>query len=510
MAGFSIIDFIVGPKSQRDSVPGVADRPYTTVMPVAASPTQDQLRSDAGNPPYRTADTLDDFGEETDTMRDAYLRFYRVEPTAKAAVRGKANAIKCLDVSVMPRDKNQPNDVRAAEFLDWAVKRTPHGWDGMIGNLLMGGFLQGWSPSEIVLDWVSPLDSRLYAGFAGLKYLKPKNTKHLRLQMDAYRNVLGVVNGVMGLVTYPRRKVCIFTHDGLFDDPTGSSDLRAAYRACQLIDEAIKLWYLAEKVFGGPVVVGKYSEKSRRQAMEKALDFFRAGGWISIPKEDEVAVVSMASDIGADGKSKLIDKMREEVFLAVRGAFSPFMPGGSGAERGNTQTNKSTTSDPDEEALAKAVGRVLTHDLAPALTTPNFPPGTGVPIIILGGVNWFETKTQLEVVDMMENKLRRPVDDAYIYNLTKMPPGQPKTVDPMTGQPAGGGAGPPGAPGAPGAAVDPSKPLGDLAAGDPNEAGPDASPNPVAGEPTTAEPGNQLKFSSAMAFGEFLDALIPA
>jgi hypothetical protein len=35
----------------------------------------------------------------------------------------------------------------------------------------------------------------------------------------------------IGTATYPRRKFVLFTHDMLFDDPSGASDLRSALRA---------------------------------------------------------------------------------------------------------------------------------------------------------------------------------------------------------------------------------------------------------------------------------------
>lgn len=502
MAGFNLLDFLFGPAAQAKSTQSIMARPFTTVAPQLADPIDDQVRSDPGNPPYKSPDDLDNFGRETDEMRDAYLEFYRKEPAAKAAVRGKANSIACLDVTVTPADKSRPDDVAAAEFVDWTIRSSPHGWDGLVRNCLLPAFLQGYSVQEIVLRYVDKRESPRWGGKWGLKYCKSKDTRNLRLQVDAHRNVLGVVNVVQAIATYPRRKFVLFTHDELFDSPFGGSDLRAAYRSCQLIDEAYKLWYYAEKVYGGPIVKGKYTQQSTRKALEDALQRLRQGGWITMPATDDVEILNLAASINPEGKSRLIDKLREDIFLAVRGAFTPFMPGGAGGEvRGNTAVNKQTATDPDEFLLGEQVMRRINHDLIPALVTRNFPPGTGMPVAGIGGTNDAEVAAQLDLVDKAV-KIGVPVSKKFVYQFTNFPP-------PVDANDALGGP-PPALPGMPGdpAALPPS--------GDPAQPPAPPEPPPPPGQGPLGPLPPDLQFSDKAradwgdpaAFAAYLDDLL--
>lgn len=106
--------------------------------------------------------------------------------------------------------------------------------------------------------------------------------------------------------------------------------------------------------------------------------------------------------------------------------------------------NKHASSDPVEYLIAKAVGRCLSFQLAPDLVVPNFPPGTGLPKIVLGGVNWKETKDQLEVADIMQSKFGLKTSAKHLYEITQMPPCDPN--DPAD-VPPGPNANQPAAPG---------------------------------------------------------------
>jgi hypothetical protein len=220
------------------------------------------------------------------------------------------------------------------------------------------------------------------------------------LRLDGYRNVLGVVNTVRGLRTYSPGKFILFTHAELFDNPFGQSDLRACYRAANQIRDAYQLWYLALKRCGEPYLHGKYDHPAQRTEFEKALRSLRAGGWAVTGPKDEIAVLDLAGAASFDAFEKKVRLLREDIFLAVRGAYTPFMQSntGGGEATGSAAVSQNTGSDPVEELLARAVGRVLTAQLVPDLVRPNFGPGVGLPRVVLGGVNWGEMKQRLDVV----------------------------------------------------------------------------------------------------------------
>jgi|GEM_PF-6423013 len=436
------------------------------LAPVPTAPDQDQIRTDSYVAPYTGPLDLDDYGRETDEMRRAYDDLHRKEPAVRAAIDGKAASVAALDLIVKPRDKTKPNDVAAAAFVKEQLEQSEHGADGLILNMLRAAFVRGWSVLEKTFRTVpGPSGPRW-----GLLHCKSRDTAHLRLRLDGYRNVLGVVNTVRGIRTHDPRKVILFTHADLYSNPYGQSDLRAAYRSANLINDAYQLWHVAVKVFGGPFLKGKVKDGTRRKQMETALRAARAAGTIVTPEEDDVEILNMASATSFDAFEKKVRIHREEIYLAVRHAYMPFMQSSSGGsdQRGDTGVSKHAGSDPLEFLTAKAVGRVLSHQLVPDLVVPNFPAGTGMPIVQLGGTSWGETKAQLDVAAMLKEKWGLDVSAEYLFDVTQMPP------------PKGPGDTPPGANGGSSGAPAPSAP--------PNPAAP-TSPAPAGLAPTPVSAG---------------------
>jgi hypothetical protein len=392
------------------------------IAPVVSNPEADQIRADAYVPPYSGPHDLDDYGRETEEMRRAYRDLHRKEPALRSAIDGKAAAVAALDVSVLPRDKNNPTDCAAAAWVKETVEDSPHGWDGLILNILRPAFIDGFSISEKTLKGVrTPSGARW-----GLAHVKNKDTAHLLLRLDAYRNILGVVNTVRGLRTHDPRKVILFTHADMFDNPFGQSDLRAAYRSANLINDAYQLWHIALKVFSQPFLKGKVADDIRRKQMEAALKAARAAGFLVLPAADDVEVINFATATSFDAFEKKVDRCRQEIYLAVRGAYLPFLEGSGGSDaHGNTGISKHAGSDPVEYLLAKAVGRCLTFQLVPDLVLPNFPAGVGMPRVVLGGVNWMETKQQLEVAATLWEKFGLKTSAKHLYEITQMPPAVP-------------------------------------------------------------------------------------
>lgn len=146
--------------------------------------------------------------------------------------------------------------------------------------------------------------------------VKNKDTTHL--QLDAYRTVLGVVNTVRGLRTHDPAKVILFTHADMFENPYGQSDLRAAYRSANLINDAYQVWYIGIKIYGAPFLTGKVADETRRKMMETALKAARASGFLVCNSEDEIAVENLASATSFDAFEKKVRIHREEIYLAVR------------------------------------------------------------------------------------------------------------------------------------------------------------------------------------------------
>jgi hypothetical protein len=399
-----------------------ARRPVYPPASAQVDPLGDFIRSDSTAYPYVGPLDLDNYGAETEEMRLQYLKFRCTEPAARAALEGFAYSLADLDVAVIPEDDDNELDKRAANFLDWTVQQTPHGWEGLVYKIVTPALLMGYSVTETTLCGTKHRD---WGGYWGLRHGKSKDTTRLRLQIDAVnRDVLGVVNTVRGLAAFPPDKVILFTHADLFENPHGSAELRSALRACQLIDKAYKLWHFALSVYNGPYLKATTNSKDRRKQLEAALADARQSGFIVAAEGDVVEVINLASAANFDAFERKIDKLREEIWLTVRGAYLPFMAstGGGGETRGSAETAKTSGSDPKERFVAKALGRVLTQQLSARITRFNFGERCGVPKVVLGGVDWAETQAQLEVAATLREKFNLPVSKAWLYKISQMPP----------------------------------------------------------------------------------------
>ena len=404
--------------------------------PQPAVPTRDTIRATIYPQPYYGPGQLDNYGRETSEMRRAYRDLFAKEPAVSSAVEGAVAAIAGLDVSVVPRDEHDDDDCEAAEFLDWAVSKSEHGWDGLIRNMLIAALIDGFSLGEIVLR--EGFSDRVWGACWPLKHVRPIDTAHIRLQLDVFRNVTGVVSTIRGLETFAPDKCVLFTNAELFANPFGRSRLRAAYRAANIIEAAEKLWFTLLNTTSAPFLVAK-READNRAGFEQMLQQARAGGYAIIGAKDELEVINLATATSYSAFEAKARYQREQIYLAVRGAYLPFMQGAGskGDPTGNTETSKGTGSDPREYLDAKAVARTLNRQLAPVLLTPF---GRGEATIEFGGVNWKETGEQLDAGKKLQD-LGLPLSKRQLYKVGQFkPPDDPgDTLAPPTAAQPGAG-----------------------------------------------------------------------
>jgi hypothetical protein len=450
-------------------------------------PVKDEFYTETFQPPFYSPGDLDDYGRESPAMRRAYLDLYREQGIVKSAIDGKANAIAAMDISVAPADETRPEDCAAAEFAEWTVSQTIHGWDGLIKDLITPSFLLGFSVGEKTLMPIT--NSNKYTGYWGLKHVRSIDTDKLRLRMDSFRQITGIVSMVLGMRTLSASKFIIHTHNPLFGNPFGGADLRACHQAARLIDDTYATWFIALRMFGLPFIQGRTNDKAKKEAIYKALKAGRSMGVIVTTDSDDIIVHNLSQATNFDAFEKLIERSRQEVFLAVRKAYLPYMEGSNNDARGSSKISKVASNDEDY-LIAKAVGRLLTHQLMSDLVKPNFGPGVGVPRVILGGVDWAETKQQLEVAEMVRDKFGVIPSRKWVIDISSVAqatgeddmaqPQQPQQAGGMQMPSAngmGGGAAAGGGSGAPAEQQSPLPPSGQPQATQPL-AQPQASPPP--------------------------------
>ncbi|WP_439627502.1 phage portal protein family protein [Gemmata sp.] len=473
--------------------------------------TRDAVFSDPLSMPWRGPLDLDNDGRETAAMRMLFREAYLKEPSVRAAVRDKANAIASLDFTVLNPDRRSAEAARATEWVKWSIQWSKRSTHGLIQDILTPAFVDGWSPLELTLrqigDGTGPADTPEWEGLWGLKHARSLDSHWLRLTLDQHRNVTGVVNLVYGLQPYSPAKVLIYTHNGWHSNPFGQSDLRAVVRAVELIEDAYKAWYVAIKRCGMPYFHGKVKDGNKRKLLEGALKEIYAMGWAVTSSEDSIEVLNLASAASFQAFEAKVNKLREDVFLSVRGVYLPFLQGqGGGDARGSSAVHKSA-SDADEDVLAKDVAHFISLHVIPAIVRPNFGPQVKLPVAALGAANHAEIKQQLDAADTVLNKLRLPISKRQVHEVSRWLPGDASDPDdilnppPLPGQPGPGAPGAPPGPGPGGGPPDPQP-----APVPPEPAGPPGAPPalpPSAPQTMSAAPDGTFPATEAANFSQY-------
>ncbi len=383
-------------------------------------PTQDHIQSQVFSPPYQGPNDLDPYSGEAPEVRADYMIQYLTSPVLRAAIRGKADDICCLEPTMMPADKDDELSAMAAKFVDWTVRLSPGGWPGLIDTVYTPGSLLGFSVSEKRLKETEWKGRKVL----GLSHVRGLDPAHLKLRLDVYFNVVQIVNQIRGLQYYDPDQVILYSHNSLFHNPFGQSDCRAAIRAATMISNVYKVWYVALKVYGLPYMVGKSNDKAQRKMLGAALQSLREGGYIVLPDpKDTVEVLNLASAAALTGFADMVHIQREDVFFAVRGVAQPFMEGDGGADSHTDTSVQQGTSNAGERRIASMVADTINRQLVPWLVGPNFDlPPDRMPRLKLGGTDWKNIKEIVGIVKDLQ-EVGKSIGSKWLDEVTGVPSG---------------------------------------------------------------------------------------
>lgn len=349
---------------------------------------QEQFRYYATQQPFAGPLTIvrGNLTGETWEMRKGYREWAIREPAAKAALLTKCFAVAQLDPQVEPADPDDANDKRAAEWLDYSVRTSKGGWSGLIYNILFPGLVDGFSVLEKLFGHVDERSNH-YAGFWTLTGTASIDTELVRFKLDTYRRITGLqaVNGVQNAYVLPPEDYIIYTHLKLFENPFGFSDLRAAVRACRLIEDAIRLRHILMTNYSGPFLKAQAGDPAARARLMDIMNDVRASGWVVVPEGTEIEVIDLAT-ANLETFRAAVEDYRQEIVQAIQGAYLQLLEGGQNAERGNTQVHAGI-AELFVWWLAVTVCEVINDQLTPDLIRPNFGNRVGFPRVTLGGID---------------------------------------------------------------------------------------------------------------------------
>ena len=421
----------------------------------------DQIRHDLISQPFGHSPlSLDPAGGETGEMREAYLDLYQKEGVVRAAINGLVDAVASADVTAEPFDRGDPASRDVAEFLMWSVDQSEGGWPAILTDTVLPALLFGHSVGEPKLR-PAPHPTRGEAW--ALDHLRSLDTRFLRLRTDVFRNVTEVISTVRGMEPFDPKKVVLFTYRRVFHNPFGNPTMRAAYRDACLIEDAYKIWHLAMKMYSEPYIYGKYANPVHKNQLLEALVKLREGGVLVTSKEDDVQLLSLSAAVNFQAFEAKVRVHRENVFLAIRGAYLPFVEGVGGSDaHGDTEVGK-LSSDTSEYLLSQAVGRCLNKQLVPKLIYPNFGE-VPLPVLKLGGLNWDKIKNAGDTLEKVKKAFpgRLSMSAKRVAAILGIPPAEGPddeiNVNEAGPDDGGGGTGAPqpGQPAAPPAAAMPA------------------------------------------------------
>lgn len=383
----------------------------------------------------RQTSLFDNYTAETVEMRNAYRRASLAEPAIKAALIGKIGNVMSLGLNVAPAGLT-PADKLIAKFCKDTVVQSSGGVPDVVWSILSGGLIDGHSVAEKVFTRYTHGE---HAGRVGLLKLKAKDTKYIQFEVDPFRNVTGVysMRGNSGTM-FPPSDFVLFNHLSLFDSPWGTSDLRASYRAAEMLPAVIKLRQIFLDKYAGPFIKGKYTDATMQASMMQELAKARAMGFITLPKDgSDIEVLDLATR-GTSDFQQALDDLRKEIAIGISGAFLHMLTSNSN-DRGDSQIQQDTV-DIFVWMLSVRVAQCLNEQLFPELVEYNFGAQFGVPRATLEAPNHATVKAELEVAQTLHS-MDVPLSLEELYERSGWNPPKDEK-DKLVAQQGGMGGGP--------------------------------------------------------------------
>ena len=179
----------------------------------------------------------------------------QADPQVKACLSTKKFAVLSRGWEIHPASPS-PSDQEVAAFCRWTLA-------DMAGSVLdalysvMDALALGVSVVEINYKL---LDSGPWAGKLGLASLKAKDPAIFFFDVDSFLNLHAL--RIAGGALLPPEKFLIYSYQPAYENPLGTSDLRAAYKAWVIKEQLQQWWAKFLEKFGLPTVVGTYSAKA--------------------------------------------------------------------------------------------------------------------------------------------------------------------------------------------------------------------------------------------------------
>jgi len=352
---------------------------------------------------------------ETVAMQNAYDSLMK-EACCKAAIYQLFLPVCFLNLEMEPAS-DDPIDKEAAEFCRDNILRSRGGLPHLIESTLLPAGVKGWSLAERV-------DMRQergrWRGRTMLREVKSKSHRHYDLEVDQYLNVTAVISRLDGMRRYPTSKFVIHRNMPMYENPKGTSEFRAVYRAAWMLDTVWKLRMAGLERYALPFFKATYplGNTTIRSAMAASLKNARGDGFALFPAGAMVEAMDIAGKSQTDF-SAAIDHLRQEIFLGVNLAYLQSVEGATPDARGDTSVSKQVTELRIWRAAADGEN-IINYQINPHYMELNYP-GRDYPRAHFSGVNEADAMKEMEKYEKLLN-MKFPVSMKSFISSAKIQP----------------------------------------------------------------------------------------
>jgi len=331
---------------------------------------------------------------------NGYTTYRRMQndPQVKACLSTKKFAVLSRGWEVHPADLT-PEAAAIAEFCRWTLA-------DMKGSILdtlysvMDALALGVSITEINYKI---LDDGPYAGKIGLASLKSKNPEIFFFDVDSFLNLHAL--RIAGGDLLPPDKFLIYSYQPQYENPLGTSDLRAAYQSWYIKEQIVKWWAKFLEKFGLPTVVGSYDAKNmygidQQRAFLTTLMQVHNESAIALPSDMEIKLLEAqrALDAGFDEAVSYCDR---SIAKSILGETLTADSSAHGSTYALGQVHMDVLSFYLQKLQRDLEETVMTEQLLQRLVAYNYPPGTPCPSFRLGKIDDGKLQTATALISSL-------------------------------------------------------------------------------------------------------------
>ena len=312
------------------------------------------------------------------------LRKMQQDPQVRACLSTKKFAVLSRGWEVHAAS-DAPADKEVADF----IRACFHDMRGsLLDNLydVLDALALGVSILEINYRLV---DTGPFAGRVGLANLKSKDPEDFVIETDAFLNVTGLRGAASSV--YDPEKFIIYSYMPAYENPMGTSDLRAAYRPWFVKEQLLRWWAKYLEKFGMPTVTGSYDATKgygtdqQRELLAIVAQVHNESA-VVLPNDMSLGLLETQRAQGADF-GELVGYLDRAIAKSILGQTLTSDSTGGGSTYALGQVHMDVLRFFLNKLQRDLEQGVVGEQIIKRLLAYNYPPGTACPTFSLGNID---------------------------------------------------------------------------------------------------------------------------